>query len=308
MTGRVKNLKADRKFGFIEQGQPGLPDVFFLFGDYPQGQFPAIGDEVSFDTVQEPGKKGPKAQNITITTKAQTTASTATRQGASTAASARPSQDKQHSAKPIVRSPENAIMADITFKFQEPILLITVKVNWGGVDIVLLLDGDERHRAMTNSDGIAEYLCEVPADKNFYLVEVFVEDLKNPFSANWFRHNLEIKKGGTTPTAPSPTMTPTELTIKQGSRIVDNKFMVTFMAKADGKPCKTKVRIVVSEYFTKLINLIDSSESATSPVVWETNDQGELPIRILTRECHHKIKGILISDATKTAECKVYDA
>ncbi len=106
------------------------------------------------------------------------------------------------------------------------------------------------------------------------------------------------------PRSGAPTLS-SDLAIKQGNRIVGDT--VTFVTKAGSKPCKGQVRVAVSTGFTKLVNLNDSSESSASPVVWETNTEGILNVRIVTKECYHEVKGTLANDATKTATTDVYD-
>lgn len=62
MTGTIKKLVADRKFGFIraETGQ----EVFFHASAVADGTFAslAVGQAVSFDVEQS--EKGPRAANV----------------------------------------------------------------------------------------------------------------------------------------------------------------------------------------------------------------------------------------------------
>jgi len=66
MTGTIKTLVKDRKFGFIvREGQAdGTKDLFFHSEDLSGVTFEELneGDKVSFDEVM--GEKGPAAKNV----------------------------------------------------------------------------------------------------------------------------------------------------------------------------------------------------------------------------------------------------
>ncbi len=64
MTGTIKTLKRDRKFGFISvEGE--AKDLFFHAADLQGVEYDALneGDTLNFDVVE--GEKGPSAKNVT---------------------------------------------------------------------------------------------------------------------------------------------------------------------------------------------------------------------------------------------------
>lgn len=98
---------------------------------------------------------------------------------------------------------------------------------------------------------------------------------------------------------------PDSISILQGERVVGDT--VSFLTQADSKPRKGSVRVMVSAGFERLVNTTTGQESAASPVMWDSDDQGVLNVRIVTKECYHKVGGVLANDSTKTATTEVYD-
>lgn len=63
-TGKVAWFSKLRGFGFIEQSEPGEPDVFVHYSAIQQEGYKLLtqGEEVEFEIVQ--GPKGPQAGNV----------------------------------------------------------------------------------------------------------------------------------------------------------------------------------------------------------------------------------------------------
>ncbi|MEU9256521.1 cold-shock protein [Streptomyces sp. NPDC048270] len=66
VTGSVKWFNGEKGFGFIQQDQPGLPDVFVHYSEIDAAGFRSLdeGQRVEYSVTQ--GQKGPQAERVTV--------------------------------------------------------------------------------------------------------------------------------------------------------------------------------------------------------------------------------------------------
>ncbi|MFF0220514.1 cold-shock protein [Streptomyces vinaceus] len=65
-TGSVKWFNAEKGYGFIQQDQPNLPDVFVHYSEIEGHGFKSLdeGQRVEFGVTQ--GQKGPQAEGVKV--------------------------------------------------------------------------------------------------------------------------------------------------------------------------------------------------------------------------------------------------
>lgn len=186
MTGSITTVNQGKGFAFARPDD-GSEDVFVALREVQSDvrQKLAKNSRVEFEVGSaEAGKKRP-ALNVRLVSDP----SPATSNASSTTAPADPKPAATH-GKPHVKIPENAVVADIALQFndKDSVMLVAIQVNYGGVEITLLHNGDETDRGITDSEGKIEFALDIPKDEEVALIEVLVAEGTMPFKANWFRN------------------------------------------------------------------------------------------------------------------------
>lgn len=93
---------------------------------------------------------------------------------------------------------------------------------------------------------------------------------------------------------------------RQGNRHIGDT--VTFLAKCGEQLCRTKVKISVDREVEGVENLDNPGTVATLPVIWETNDAGELNLKVVRKEFRIRITATLAHNIKVSSSCVLLTA